>query len=110
MSHFRVIFAIAALSLAGCQPVEEKTETADTTATNFTLSKKCNDGTDVYIRDGGYAVWDGAGGYWINLSPDVTPDDYCNQCLFAPEAEWFTRASKTHDCRFNPCQGRQNLI
>lgn len=74
----KVIFVFAALALAGCQPVEEETGTEAKTVTAFTLSKKCSDGTDVYSRDGGYAVWDSTDGYWVNLSPDVTPDEYCN--------------------------------
>ena len=76
----KVIFVFAALALAGCQKVEEDrtVSTESTGSVNYTLSKKCNDGTDVYLVDGQYATWDGTNEQWIMLSPDVTPDDYCN--------------------------------
>ena len=73
----KVIFIFAALALAGCQKVEEE-RISTTASTNYTLSKKCNDGTDVYLVDGQYATWDRPNEQWIMLSPDVTPDDYCN--------------------------------
>lgn len=49
----------------------------------WTLSKRCVDGTEIYqLADGDYAVWVGEGEekdyHWVKLSPGVEPDRYCD--------------------------------
>ena len=82
MEHFVILIA-ASLAVTACakapQEKQEDTTQAPTVVEEFTLSKKCSDGTDIYQIDGGnYAKWDGENSQWIKLSPGVTPDDYCS--------------------------------
>ena len=82
MRHFAILI-IASLSVAACAKEPEQpgqvVSTGPTVASDFTLSKKCSDGTDIYqIEGGSYATWDGQNSQWIKLSPGVTPDDYCD--------------------------------
>jgi hypothetical protein len=84
MRHVSILL-LAALALAGCQkttdiPSENSTETtteAVSIVEDYTLTKKCSDGTNIYQIEGGiYATWDGSN--WVKLSPGIMPDQYCS--------------------------------
>ena len=82
MRHF-VVLLIASLSVAACAEApptnNEVTSNDPVVVSDFTLSKKCSDGTDIYqIEGGSYATWDGQNSQWVKLSPGVTPNDYCD--------------------------------
>lgn len=53
-------------------------ETSHPIVRDFSLTKKCSDGTDVYrLSDGTYTTWDGTNSMWVPLSPNVSPNQYC---------------------------------
>lgn len=60
----------------------KKVETQGYNVAEWTLAKKCSDGTDIYqLADGDYAVWRGQDEndqHWVKLAAGVTPDDYCD--------------------------------
>lgn len=74
-----LVIAVSACTKHETQETVTETQVLQTVVTEFTLSKKCGDGTDVYQIDGGeYAIWDGQNNQWVKLSPGVAPDDYCD--------------------------------
>ena len=80
MKHF-VLLPVTAFALTACAKAPQETQEAShdpVVVQEFTLTKKCNDGTDIYQIDGGsYATWDGQNNQWVKLSPGVTPDQFC---------------------------------
>lgn len=84
MSRFLVLCIPLALVVSACDKKETQTTTETQASepvivTEFTLSKKCADGTNIYqISGGDYATWDGQNNQWVKLSPGVAPNDYCS--------------------------------
>ena len=81
MKHFALL-VLSSLALPACtreQPsVAQEASQDPTVVQEFSLTKKCNDGTNIYQIDGGsYATYDGQNNQWVKLSPGVTPDQFC---------------------------------
>lgn len=61
---------------------DKKVEAQGYNIAEWTLAKKCADGTDIYqLLDGEYAIWRGQDEndqHWVKLSSGVSPDQYCN--------------------------------
>lgn len=64
------------------EPKESQTVTNSYNFAEWTLTKKCSDGTEIYkLSDGDNAIFRGENEndqHWVKLTPGVTPDDYCN--------------------------------
>jgi len=80
MKHFCFLI-VAALAVTACTKAPQETQEASqepTIVQDFSLTKKCSDGSNIYQIDGGsYATWDGQNNQWVKLSPGVTPDQFC---------------------------------